>query len=86
MSKPDDHEAKAYMGWGQIAKAVTKALKQSVVTRTARRYAEPGRENRLPVYRYPNGRVYLMPQDLALWAAVWMRQLPVGAQTPGKGR
>lgn len=71
-------------GWGEIAEAVGKALMQSVCVRTVQRYARQGRENRLPVAKYPNGQVYLRQRALALWAKVWREGMPTGARPPGR--
>jgi hypothetical protein len=72
------------IGYADIAKAVTRAIGASVSTRTAKRYAEQGRTNRLPVLVYPNGRAYLLPADLAVWARAWLAHRPSGAREPGK--
>lgn len=73
----------AIRGWTAIAKAVGKAVQQSVTPKTARRYAKPGRESRLPVYKYGNGRVYLLPEDLELWARAWLVARPPGGTPAG---
>ena len=70
-------------GWEAIATAAGRAIQQSVSVNTAKRYAAPGRDNRLPVYKYQNERVYLSPEDLALWARAWLRRRPLGAKVPG---
>jgi hypothetical protein len=72
---------KPICGWPQIAKAVSRALGCSVSKRTAQRYARPARPHRLPVFRYDNGRVYLMPGALRLW--VNTRAMPLGGRLPG---
>lgn len=72
------------MGYEAIAKATGKALKQSVSVRTAKRWAEQGRALRLPVFVYPNGRAYVLPAHLAVFAAAWLAQCPSGARLPGK--
>jgi hypothetical protein len=69
------------VGWWAIATAVTRAVGASVSVRTAQRYAEQGRRNRLPVDRYDNGVVYLMPSGLRLW--VNARSMPLGGRPPG---
>ena len=68
-------------GWPAITKAVGKILKCPISIRTVQRYARPGRENRLPVYRYDNGRVYMMSNTLKLWKRA--RSLPLGGRLPG---
>lgn len=80
------------VGYEAIAAAVAAALKRSVDVRTAKRWAHQnpakrpkGLRNRLPVCKYDDGRVYLLPADLAVWAAAWLTQLPSGAQLPGRG-
>jgi hypothetical protein len=72
---------KPICGWPQIAKALGRALGCSVSRRTAIRYAQPGRRHRLPVFRYDNGRVYLLPGALRLW--VNTRSMPLGGRLPG---
>ncbi len=71
------------VGYEAIAKAATKATQQSISVRTAKRYARQGYEPRLPVFRYPNGRVDMTPEALALWAAAWLARRPTGAVLPG---
>jgi hypothetical protein len=71
-------------GWTDIAAEASKAIQQSVTVRTAQRYAEPGKDNRLPVWIWPNGRVYLMPEELELWKRAWLRRRPTGGRMPGK--
>jgi hypothetical protein len=70
------------VGWPAIAKAATQALGCSVSVRTAQRYARPGRPNRLPVYKYDNGRVYLKRSALKLWRQAWT--MPLGGREPGR--
>lgn len=80
------NEEQPIIGYDQIAKAVTRAIKCSVSVRTAKRYAAQGRTNRLPVFVYPNGRAYLIPAHLALWAQAWLARKPSGARPPGKAK
>jgi hypothetical protein len=79
------------VGYEAIAAATRAAIRRSVDVRTAKRWAhqDPARRpkacrNRLPVCKYPDGRVYLLPGDLAVWAAAWRRPVPSGALLPGK--
>ena len=72
---------RAICGWRKIAKAVSNAVGCSVSIRTAQRYASHGRRNRLPVYRYDNGCVYLMSNTLKLWKRA--RAMPLGGRLPG---
>ncbi len=76
--------AAPFVGYAAIAIAAGKAINASVSLRTAKRYAQQGRTNRLPVQVYPNGRAYLLPDDLALWARAWRAPRPSGARAPGK--
>jgi hypothetical protein len=87
-SKPPDFAALAspevpFRGWRAITQAVGRTLGARVSRRTAIRYAQPGRRNRLPVLQYDNGGVYLMPSALALWAAA--RSMPLGARLRNSG-
>jgi hypothetical protein len=70
------------LGWPAIAKATGKALGRSVCVRTAQRYARPGRLNRLPVYKYDNGQVYLKRSAIKLWKQAW--SMPLGGHEPGR--
>jgi hypothetical protein len=70
-------------GWPAIAKAAGKAIGRSVSIRTAQRYARPGRPNRLPVFKYENGVVYLKRGALALWRDAFA--MPLGGREPGLG-
>ena len=64
------------LGWPAIAAAVSKAINASVCEKTARRYAQHGRENRLPVMKYMNNcRVYITTENLALWVAARLAQV-----------
>jgi hypothetical protein len=65
-------------GWIAITAAVAKTLDLTLSTKTVQRYAQPGRPNRLPVFQYDNGGVYLTPSALELWAAA--RSMPLGAR------
>ena len=69
-------------GWRAIAAAVSKATGASACIRTAQRYARPGRRNRLPVYKWDNGVVYMKPSGLALWKEA--RGIPLGGREPGR--
>lgn len=80
----EDPPGKPIEGWPSIADAAGEAIEQILSVRTVQRYAAPGRDNRLPVYKWPNERVYLLPEDLALWARAWLRRRPLGAKMPGK--
>ena len=66
------------VGYKAIAAAITKRLARSCCRRTAIRYAKQGRAMRLPVFRYPNRRVYLLPAHLEAWAIAWEAALPSG--------
>ncbi len=70
-------------GWDEIAKATSKALGRSVQVSTARRWAAPDRQPRLPVFQYGNGRVYMNLAHLALFKTAWTSQVPVGGRPPG---
>jgi hypothetical protein len=70
------------VGWAAIAVAVGRTVGASVSIRTAQRYAQPERRNRLPVDKYDNGEVYLMPSALGLW--VRARSMPLGGRAPGQ--
>lgn len=70
------------MGYTAIAAAVGRAIGSSVCVKSAKRYARRP-VNRLPVHKFGNGRVYLRPEDLALWAAAWRAALPVGGVLVG---
>jgi hypothetical protein len=70
------------VGWRAIAAAVCKAVGGSACVRTAQRYARPGRTNRLPVFKYDNGVVYLKPSALELWKEA--RSMPLGGREPGR--
>ena len=72
------------IGWDEIAKAVTKETGSSCSVRTAQRYAKAGRHNRLPVWCYDNGRVYLLPAGLDVWNR--SRSMPLGAHPVGGRR
>ena len=72
------------VGYAAIARAVTRALGFSCGKRTVQRYARQGRTLRLPVLVYPNGRAYLLPDDLAVWARAWLSPRPSGAREPGR--
>jgi hypothetical protein len=79
------------IGYEAIAAATGRAIGRSVVPKTAKNWAHqnPAKRpkhlrNRLPVCKYPDGRVYLLPADLAVWAAAWLAPLPSGAQLPGR--
>jgi hypothetical protein len=82
VTEPSVQAAAPLAGWREIAFAVTKAMGRSVSVRTAQRYARPGRPNRLPVYKWDNGVVYMLPSGLALW--VGARGLPLGGREPGR--
>jgi hypothetical protein len=82
--KPQAPPGKPIEGWPSIAEAAGLSVDQIFSVRTVQRYAAPGRDNRLPVYKWQNERVYLLPEDLALWAAAWLRRRPLGAKMPGK--
>lgn len=68
------------IGWHDIARAVGKALGQSVSERTARRYADPtwptvDDPHPLPVGQRGNGVRWLAAEDLRTWAA-WFKGQP----------
>lgn len=75
---------KAIVGHANIAAAVGKAIDRSVSVRTAKRYARQGRDNRLPVQVYPDGRVYLLPADLDVWVRAWKAPRPSGGRPSGR--
>jgi hypothetical protein len=77
-------QEKPICGWNAIADAVSRAIGTSCCRKTAQRYAKPGRPNRLPVFRYDNGVVYLLPSALSLWREA--RSMPLGAREPGRPR
>ncbi len=75
------------VGWEMIAKAVTKALDRSVSVPTARRYAAPGHDNRLPVVRFEGCKdVFLRPLALKLWVELQKREVPIGMRPSGRSR
>lgn len=70
------------VGWVAIASAISRITKSSVCDRTARRYAQHGKANRLPVFKFiDNGNVYILPSHLTQWAQ--NRSIPVGARMVG---
>jgi hypothetical protein len=76
--------SKPIVTYEKIAIAVGKAINRSVSERTAKRYAQQGRENRLPVQVYPDGRAYLLPADLEVWARAWLAPRASGGRPSGR--
>ena len=76
-------EEPSIKGWDAIAAAAGKAIRSSVSVSTAKRYASPGRDNRLPVYQYQTTHVHLAVEDLALWAKAFLRRRPLHAKPAG---
>jgi hypothetical protein len=76
------------VGYEAIAHAAGVAIRQSVSVSTAKRYARHGhpRRPRLPVQIYPNGRAYVVREDLEFWARAWLAPRPSGACLPGVRR
>lgn len=81
--------AEYIIGYAAIAKATSAALGRSVQERTAKSWAHPDPEKRptglrarLPVYKYPDGRVYLSRRDLDVWAQAWLATTIRGATLP----
>ena len=64
-------------GWEDIARETGRSINRSVCVRSAQRYAQPGRDNRLPVFFWPDGTVFMRRTHLRLWAAAWLDPLPV---------
>lgn len=72
------------VGWEEIAKALGRALKRSVTSRTAKRYAMKGRDNRLLVKKYPSSRsVWCLPAWIESFRLVEEEGVPLGAVSPG---
>jgi hypothetical protein len=74
------------IGYEAIAAAASARLKRSVCVRTAKRWAKAARgwRPRLPVLVYPNGRAYLLPAHLEVFAVAWEAHRPSGAREPGR--
>jgi len=87
-SAPTPAKLAPIIGYEAIAKAASKATNTSISVRTAKRYAsqewamQTGRM-RLPVMRWGNGTVDILPEELEAWARAFCVRRPVGARLPG---
>jgi hypothetical protein len=78
------------VGYSAIARELARALERSVDVRTVRRWSHADAQKRpknlrqrLPALKYPDGRVYLLREDLEAWARAWKAQMPTGGKPPG---
>lgn len=79
------------VGYAAIAARLRTELGRAVDERTVKRWSHAdaekrpaGLRQRLPVFKYPDGRVYLLEADLTTWVKAWRTPLPTGGALPGK--